>query len=143
MPTPPQLRKIFAAAREVGRSEEELRDLVELLSGARSISKLSETHTRELLDLLVRAGARAPAPRKKPSGRRTAPNETLLVTPSQRTEIERLRGKLGDDWLRDAYFAGACRKRIHQDAPRTAGEAMRVIEMLKQRLAYNRQQSRT
>ncbi|HEX8276069.1 MAG TPA: phage protein GemA/Gp16 family protein [Longimicrobiaceae bacterium] len=143
MPNRAQLKKIFAASRELGLDEEQLRDQVEELSGARSISKLSEAHTRQLLDLLVRAGARTPAPRKKPSGRRTAPNETLLITPDQRTEIERLREELGGDWTRDAYFQGACRKRIKLDGPRTAGEAVQVIEMLKQRRAYDRGKRRT
>jgi hypothetical protein len=137
MPTAAQTKKIWASAREVGLEESELRDLVFTLSGARSISKLSDFHARELIDLLVRGGARKGTPKPKPSGRRKAPNEVQMITPGQRTEIERRRTALGGDWLRDEYFAGACRKRIKLDAPRTAAQAAQVIEMLKERAAYN------
>lgn len=139
MATHPQLRRIWAAARELSLDETGLRDLVEQLSGQRSISKLPPAQVRELIDLLVQAGARPPAntPRK-PSGRRKAPGEIQLITGEQRDYILDLRRQLGTDWERDRYFEGACQRLLKRPRPRTAGEGARVIEMLLRRLEHNR-----
>ncbi len=135
-----QVSKIWAAAREIGLEREQLYDLVEQVSGGRSISALTFAQAGAVIDALVRAGARAGtmSPPAKPHGRRPAANEVLLVTAEQRELIERLREQLGGDWLRDEYFEGACMRLLRRPRPRTAGEAARTIEMLKQRLAHDR-----
>lgn len=141
MPTPAENTKIWAAARELGLSEDQLRDLVHQVSGQRSTRALTSAQTRALLDALVRLGAR-PGTRRKPSGRRAADGVFKLITPAQRELIDALRGELGGDWLSDKYFAGACRKRLRgKERPTTAADGARMIEALKQRLAYNQRKA--
>ncbi len=144
MPTVMETRKIFAGAREIGITEEQLRDLVEQVSNQRSVRQLTRTETGRLIDLLVQAGVRpAAAPAKKRSGRRVPAGVLKMITPGQRGQITWLRDQLGGDWLRDEYFAGACRRRIKKDAPTTAAEAASVIEMLKKRTDYNHKRARS
>jgi hypothetical protein len=137
-----QIAKIWAAARELGWEREQVYELVHQVSGGDSVRALTATQTTALIDVLVRAGARPGKKPSKPRGRRTAPNETLLITPDQRQLIEDLRSKLGGLWLEDRYLEGACAKRIGKPHPTTAGDAARVIEMLKQRIAYEAQRGR-
>jgi len=136
MPSGAQLKKVWASARELGLEEQELRDLVEDLTGRRSIGSLTFAQARDLIDALVRMGASRGPGTRKPSGRRAAANETKLISGDVRDYIARLRAQLGDRWLQDNYFAGACRRVIKRDRPRTAAEGARVVEMLKKRVAY-------
>jgi hypothetical protein len=148
MPTNPQLKRIWAAAREVGLEEADLRDLVERCSGQRSISALTTEQAIPVIDALVRLGASAPANAtgrrraSRPSGTRKPEGVTQLMTPGQATLIDTLRSELGGDWARDEYFAGAVNKRLGKSRPATAGEAAQVIEMLKGRRSYNRRAAR-
>lgn len=141
MPTPRELRKIFAAARELGLEEEKLRDLVEQVSGQRSTRALDALQTSTVIDALVRLGAASGAVATKPSGRRSVRGVTKLITPGQHDMIAVLRTRLGGDWLRDEYFEGACGRLLRKDRPRTAGEAARTIEMLRARLAHRERRS--
>jgi len=50
--TSKQIKKIWATARELDLSEEKLRDLVEEISGARSISNLTKRQAIEVIDRL-------------------------------------------------------------------------------------------
>lgn len=142
MPNHAQIAKIHAAAREVGWDGDQLYELVQQVSGGRSVRALDTRQTKEVIDALVRAGARPGKRGRKPSGRRTAANEVLLITPDQRTLIGDLRAKLGGLWLGDRYLEGACVKRIGKPRPTSAGDAARVIEMLKHRLAYEAKRAR-
>lgn len=142
MPTPAELRKIFASAREVRLEDEQLRDLVEQVSGQRSTRALSHEQTHQLIELLVGLGARKGAGRRKPAGRRPVDGVVNMISTAQRELIADLRTQLGEDWHRDEYFRGACRKVIHKDAPLTARDGERVIEMLRARGAYNRSRVR-
>ncbi|HEX6038951.1 phage protein GemA/Gp16 family protein [Longimicrobium sp.] len=141
MPSKRELAKIFAAAREVRLSEEQVRDVAEQVSGQRSISALDPQQTREVIDSLVRLGARGWTNGKKPSGRPRVPGVIKLITPEQRSYIQDLRKKLGEDWLRDEYFHGACGKVIGKPKATTAGDAARVIEMLRARLGYDKRRA--
>lgn len=141
MPSPGQTAKIFSAARELGWDREQLYDLVEQVSGGSSVSALTTTQTHQVIEALVRAGAR-PGKAKKPSGRRTAANESLLITPAQRELIEQLREDLGEKWTEERYYEGACMRVIKKPRPTTAGNAERVIEMLKARRDHARRKAR-
>lgn len=145
MPNAGETKKIWAGSREIGLEEPGLRDVVEAISGQRSISALSAAHTRRLIDRLVElrtGGGIATAPKgAKPSGRREPAGVLKLITPGQRGEISRLRGEVGGDFLRDEYFAGVCLKRIKKAAPVTAGDAAKVIEALKARLRYEQEKA--
>jgi hypothetical protein len=142
MATQGQITKIFAAAREVGWEREQVYELVHQVSGGESVRALSAAQTSAVIDALIQAGARPGQKPVKPRGRRAAPNETLLITPDQRTLIDDLRARLGGRWTEDRYLEGACAKLLKKLRPVTAGEAARVIEMLKKRLAYESQRSR-
>lgn len=135
MPNRAQLAKIWAGAKEVGIDEPALRDLVEEISGSRSISGLSFAQAGDVIDHLVAAGARKG---RKPSGRRTAPGEFKILSGDQRDLIQDLREQLGGKWTEDRYFEGACRRVIKKPRATTAGNGARVIEMLKARLEYER-----
>jgi hypothetical protein len=143
-PTPPQIRKIMAAARELDLDEGQLRDLIGQRSatGSRSKRELTVGEAAAVIDDLVRLGASsgtAGARGKKPSGRRSPAGVTRMITPEQREMIEQLRAELGGSWIRDEYFAGACRKRLRgKERPATSAEAATMIEVLKQRRAYDR-----
>ncbi len=138
MPSKAQLKKIWASARELDLEEQELRDLVQSVSGSASISGLTYAAAGEVIEELVRLGAtESPAYRpRKPRGRKTEDGEILLITGAQREYIQDLREKLGGDWTRRRYFEGACKRLIRKPHPRTAGDAARVIEMLKARLNH-------
>jgi hypothetical protein len=139
MPNAAQRRAIFGAARQLGLDDEQLRDQVEGVSGGRSVSALTQPQTKELLDAFARAGARLGSnsqTKRKPRGRRTQPGETLLITGDQREMIEDMRRRLGGKWEEERYFEGACARVIKKPRPTTAGDGVRVIEMLKQRIAY-------
>lgn len=146
MPSHRQLKTIWMAARQLGLDEQQLRDVVQDLSGQRSLSALSPAQTRELIDRLVRLGAQIegsqPKPRTKPSGRRTPAGVVKLISGEQQAMIADLRVQLGGDWLRDSYFEGACKRSIKHPRPRTGGEAARVIEMLLRRLEHDRAKAR-
>jgi hypothetical protein len=142
MATQGQIAKIWAAARELGWEREQVYELVHQVSGGDSVRALTATQTTAVIDILARAGARPGKKPSKPRGRRTAPNETLLITPSQREKIDELRARLGGKWQEDRYLEGACVKRIRKPRPTTAGDAATVIEMLKQRLAYEAKRGR-
>jgi hypothetical protein len=135
MATPSQVSKIWAAGRELGKEREDVYDLVEQISGGRSITALTTEQAARVIDALIRAGAR-PA-KRKPSGKRVPAGVTKLISGPVRDEIARWRSSLGGDWGRDEYFAGACRKVIRKDAPTTGAEGAKVIEMLKKRAEYN------
>lgn len=141
MPTRPQLRKIWGAAREIRLEEEALRDQVEAIAGHRRISKLTFAQADQLIELLVRLGATAGPGKRKPSGRRRAKGETKLISGEVRALIEDLRGQLGGKWLEDPYFAGACKRLFRKARPATAAEGARVVEMLKQRIAHDEQRA--
>jgi hypothetical protein len=140
MPTAGELKRIWAAAREIGLGEEALRNVVEDVSGQRSLRALSQYETGRVIDCLVRAGARParaagePAGRGKASGRRQTPGVVRMVTPAQRAYIADLRGKLGGDWLSDRYYEGACLKLLGKAVPTTSSDGSRVVQMLKIRL---------
>lgn len=139
MATPGQISKIWAAAREVGFERPDVYDLVESVSGQRSVSELTQAQASRVIDHLVELGATAGRPSSpKPHGRKTAPNELLMITTDQRRLIENLRERLGGKWLESPYFEGACGRVIGKHRPGTAGEATRVIEMLKARLEHLR-----
>lgn len=144
MPTQAQVRKIWVSARELGLDEPDLRALVEDLTGSTSISNLSFTQARNVIDAMVRMGATPGAGASKPSGRRADPSEVKLVTGGVRDLIQDLRNKLGGKWLEEPYFEGACRRVIKTPRPRTGAEGARVVEMLKGRLVYEqkKQQAR-
>ncbi|HEX8320998.1 phage protein GemA/Gp16 family protein [Longimicrobium sp.] len=141
MPTPAETRKLFAGAREAGLDVEQLRDLVEAASGQRSTKQLNRDQTRQVIDALVKLGARAGTPGRKPSGKRQPAGVTAMITPAQRTYIADLRAQLGGDWLKDEYFAGACKKRMGKTGLTTSADANRAIELLKKRIAYNAQRA--
>lgn len=130
-----QIAKIWAGAKEIGIEEPALRDLVEKVSGNRSISALSFAEAGDVIDHLVSAGARKGS---KPSGRRMPPGVKKLLTGDQRSLIQDLREKLGGKWTEDRYFEGACRRVIKKPRPTTAGNGARVIEMLKRRLEHEK-----
>lgn len=136
MATPPQIRKIWGAAREVKLDADQVRDLAEQVSGERSVARLTFDQAGRVIDHLVALGATGGTGARKPSGRRRAANETPMISPGVRKYIADLRRHIGGDWVRDAYFEGACERLIGVRRPRTAGEGARVVEMLKQRLAY-------
>lgn len=147
-PLSQQIPKIWAAAREVGVEEPQLRDLVARCSstGSNSIRALNAAEANNVIDALVRLGASSSTGgrggKRRPSGRRKADGETQMITPRQVEEIARRRAELGEDWIRDEYYAGACRKRLRKDRPATAAEGAKVIEMLKQVLAHERRKAR-
>ena len=137
MPTPAELRKIFAGAREAGLDDSQLRDLVEQITGQRSTRALNRDHTKRVIDGLVQLGARPGSPRPpKPSGRRPTPGVTAMISPAHMQLIQKLREQIGGDFVRDEYFAGVCRKVIHKSRPVTAADANRVVEALKRRAAW-------
>ena len=135
MATKPQISKIFASLRELGWEREQLDQVVVQVSGGDSVRALSTEQAAKVIDVLVKAGA-SPSRKGKPRGRRTAANETLLITPDQRKMIEDLRAQIGGSWIRVAYFESACMRVIRRYQPATAGEGAKVIEMLKKRLQY-------
>jgi hypothetical protein len=145
MPSPRQIARLWAAAREISLDRDGVYALVHQASGGDSITALSHEQYDAVIAGLVRLGAQpsggdgraAAAPRRKASGRKRAPNETALIRPGQRALIEQLRQQLGGRFVGDdKYFAGVCRKAIHVDAPRTAAEAAKLIEGLKRRRGY-------
>lgn len=136
MPTRAQTTKVFTAAKEIGWDREQIYDLVEQVSGGRSVSALTMDQASAVIDAMVRAGARAGTPKKKPRGRRTAENETLMVTRQQIDLMLDYRERLGGRWLEERYFEGACVRLIRRPRPINAGQGARVIEMLKRRLAH-------
>jgi hypothetical protein len=147
VPTERQIPRIWAASRELGLDTEELRDLVERCSGQRSIRALTTEQAISVIDGLVRMGASAAAKssgrsRARPSGKRKPEGVTQLMTAGQGELITTLRSELGGNWESDEYFAGACQKRLGKQRPATAGEASRVIEMLKARRSYDRRKAR-
>ncbi len=131
-----QVRKIWAAAREIGLEESQLRGLIEDQVGSPSVSRLSFAQAGQVIETLIALGARAGAGAQKPSGRRAGAAEIKLISGPMRRLIQDLRAQLGDPWTKDAYFGGACRRLIKTDHPRTGREASRVVEMLKKRIAH-------
>lgn len=134
-----QISRIWAAAREIGLDKDGVYDLIERVSGGRSLRALTVDQAGAVIDSLVRAGASKP---RKPSGRRLPKGVKKLLTGGQRDEIERLRGELGGKWLEEPYFAGACKRLIRAERPSTGHQGSRVIEMLKQRVATAKKASR-
>lgn len=47
-----KIKKLWVTARNLGVDEESLRDLVESITGSRSISKMSEKHANNVIDAL-------------------------------------------------------------------------------------------
>ncbi|ALA68821.1 hypothetical protein GT50_00455 [Geobacillus stearothermophilus 10] len=62
--TPEQRRKIFGMQRQYGIDEEDLRSVVEQVSGSRSISALTKEQAIQVIDRLCRIVGEAPKPRE-------------------------------------------------------------------------------
>ena len=111
--TPEQLKKIWAKAREIGVSEDRLRDTVERISGRRSIKALTKKQAVRVIDSLQ---AQDPA-------------IIDLATPRQETLIERLKidAEWTDDHLMNFVFKKFMRGRINEIRRSEAGVVIRVL----------------
>lgn len=135
--TAAQIRKLHFAAREVGLDQDGLYELVKQASnGGSSISALTVAQAGAVIDQLVRLGA-TKGRQKKPSGRPKVDHVAVMISAEQRDLIEQLRRDLGESWLQDEYFQGACRRLIARPRPVTSADGVRVIEMLKARRAHD------
>lgn len=129
--TPSQMRALWASARDHGYDQEGLRDLVERLTGGRSISGLTSRQASTVLDSL--------RPQPKPRPRRQAGDDHgQAPSEAQQRKIHALWGELG----RRGYYEPAARgkalreflkKRFGVEHERflSVGRARQVIEALK------------
>ncbi len=89
--TPDQNRKLWATARELSMEESELRNLVEKVTGSRSISKLTKGQACRVIDRLEGKASKKKKPRRKEKGILKNESVIVLVTPEQLGFIENLR----------------------------------------------------
>jgi len=83
MITPEQVKKVWATAHGKGMSEERLRDIIDRISGRRSVRALTKRQARTVIDV-IEGKAVLPVPKD-------SPNVIALATPGQLALIETLR----------------------------------------------------
>jgi len=148
------LARIWGGAKWLGMDEETLRDLVEDLSGKRSISQLTP-HQRKLLiqDLAkkgaYRAGARThgrpgrqngpqPAARARQSGVRLITSKQQLLIDQLWEQLEKYERNAASKQWRFAFV----HRIIGRGWPQKVWEAQQVIEALKKRIKQSTDEHR-
>lgn len=122
-------RRLWSTAAQVGLDEEALRDVVESVTGKRSISGLSERHQVDVIRLLDGLERRAQAKRRRQK-KRVDGSKGKDVTYRQIQEMWRLSEKLG--WGRPALRAWVQRIwKVDREEWLTASQGSRAIEGLK------------
>ncbi|MFQ5901951.1 MAG: phage protein GemA/Gp16 family protein [Thermodesulfobacteriota bacterium] len=134
--TKDQIRKIWARGKESGMDEVKLYDLVEEVSGSRSISGLSKSQGIRVIDRLEgkeskKRKRRAPVPLRDPQ-------IIAIATPAQLSLIEVLKDEAGWD---DDHLMNFIRKNFKRDNKRKLriNEAGVVIEVLKKDIRKRRE----
>lgn len=120
--TYPQVKKIWALARELGLDEDLLRAVTFYLTGSESISALTKTQAAVLIDEL--------------ESKKRGETRPGMATPRQIWKIRELEKELG--WAdQPARLRGYLKKYAHVDDLRwlTGKQAWKVIEGLKKILA--------
>lgn len=131
--TAAQIPAIWAAARAAGLDREQVYDLVEQVSGGRSITALSKDEARRVLDRLNPAG---PRPRSRAQTRAPAQGPAAggplphIPSPEQRAYARKLIEELEAE--RGAAFAqGVVERATGKGSPLTSQDYQRVIEAVK------------
>ncbi|MBE3584858.1 MAG: regulatory protein GemA [Thermoanaerobacter sp.] len=125
--TYPQVKKIWALARELGLDEDLLRAVTFYLTGSESISALTKTQAAVLIDEL--------------ESKKRGETRPGMATPRQIWKIRELEKELG--WAdQPARLRGYLKKYAHVDDLRwlTGKQAWKVIEGLKKILARQERQ---
>ncbi|MCB1020615.1 MAG: DUF1018 domain-containing protein [Acidobacteria bacterium] len=133
MPDAKQLKALWSRARERGVDEETLRDLVESVSGQRSLRALNDGQVRRVLDRLGPSRV-APAQRRNAQakhGRKgydQKQDPTVLVSPRELRMLEEAAALR--HWPA-AALERFCERQIKLPKPRTMGEFNKVFWALK------------
>lgn len=133
MPETKNLKAVWARARERGVDEETLRDVVESVSGQRSLRALDDGQYRRVLDRLGPSRI-APAQRRNAQGKHGRRGYDASKDPKQLVSAREL-GMLAEaaalrGWSA-ATLAGFCKRQIKLEQPRTMGELNKVFWALK------------
>ncbi|MCW5830174.1 MAG: hypothetical protein KIT79_12765 [Deltaproteobacteria bacterium] len=131
--TPAQIPAIWAAGRAAGLDREGIYDVVEQVSGFRSVTRLTKEEARQIIDRLNprrprrRSHARTRAPAQGTSGGGPIP---AIPSPGQRAYARKLIEEL--ERTRGIPFAqGVVEKAIAKSTPLTSQDYQRVIEAMK------------
>lgn len=127
--TGPQSRAIWGLAKRLKLGDEALRDLVESVTGQRSLSKLSNTYAGLVIERLKTLAGQQPGPGKQRPGR---------ATPEQLWKQRQLAEELGWD---DDRLRGFVRRMTKVDRPewQPYAGATKVIEGLKAMVKRNQE----
>jgi hypothetical protein len=141
------LRIIWGGARNAGMDEETLRDLVEDITGQRSISVLNATQRGQVIRDLEAKGATVYRfkPKKYPGGTSTPGKKTDMISAAQQAFIEDLWEaliKAGVENARSSEWRAAFSYRIiGKKWPQKKWEAGQIIEALKKRTKQERKKN--
>lgn len=123
--TPAQVRIIFGLAKSRGLTDDELRSIVEELTGSRSISQLSRSEAEKVIN---RLNGRAVTPRRTVQHRRRQAGVPQIASPAHldlMRSLARRRG-MGDKGLEQLSI-----RQCGHYPPRTTAETNSVVEALK------------
>lgn len=127
--TPEQIKKVWAAAHAKGISEERLRDIVERISGRRSVRTLTKRQARKVIDIIE---GKAVLPVSKDN-----PKVIALATPGQLALIERLRDEAA--WTAEHLLNFIARYKRDSLRKLRRKEAGIVIHVLKKKIQKKRE----
>ena len=123
-----QLKLIWVLGRDLGMNGDRLHEFALAVTGRDSIKILSLEEAKEIIEALVRAGAKIK--KKKTSPRDLADNVVEIVTADQMNHIRYLEKQLG--WQANPdRLNGFLKRTIKKDRIRTKRDASKVIEGLK------------
>ena len=126
--TKKQIQVMWVLAKQLGMTDEHLHDLVRERTGKDSIKALTVSEAADIIDSIVRAGAKVKAKRRP--RRWLPPNVVELATPDQMRFIDYLANQL--EWQgTPGRMKGYFRHTIKKDTVRTKQDAIKAIQGLK------------
>lgn len=136
-----QVRAIFGAAKSLDLNDDELRAVVEEVTGTRSISQLTRNDAARVIDRLSArlssrpSGSRHCTPRRTVQYRRKRAGVVQLATPSH---LELMRSLARHRNMSDEGLEQLSRRMVGHFPPRTTVDTSKVVEALK---AMNRREA--
>jgi hypothetical protein len=130
------MRKLWASAKQLGLTDQELHEVVAEVASNQSIRALTSEEASRVIDKLVEIGAapsKSPPPKRRAGRAPLSPHIIELATERQISMISRLLWCLA--WgVDDQEFRGCVFQSIGRDNIRTKREASSVINMLRDQI---------
>lgn len=129
MPSTKQLKMIWVLARQIGLDDEGLHEMIEGLTGKKSLKELTKTDIKTVVNKLKLCGAKS-AKKRQPT-RELPGNVVEMITSKQKKLIQIFESTLL--WQEDPNrLKGFCKRIIKKDMATTKAEGTKLILALKQ-----------